>query len=562
MAEEIYWEKTDFDKAVELLKKEKVVVIKGIGGFHLAVDARREEAVLRLRTKKFRYTKPLVVMMENIRQVEEYCIATENEKQLMESDKAPIVLVKIKNGDYKIAKSVAPGLNTIGIMLPYSPLHQFLLRETGFPLVMTSGNISGEPLCIDDAEVKVRLKDIADGFLTHKRLIENPVDDSVCFFGAGQMRTVRRARGFVSAPLILKKRSHPILALGSLYKNTFCLAKDDQAFLSKHMGDLGNALTYKYYNEEIQRHMSLYDITPAYVARDMHPGYIPSIYVEELGLPVIPVQHHHAHIAAVMVEYGLENKVLGIAYDGTGMGSDGNIWGAEFLLADLKGFKRVGHIDNAPLPGGDAAIKQTFRAALGYIYPNIEHFPEYEARIGKLKVHSIFKQIRQNINTTLASSMGRLFDTVASIINLRDLVDYEGQAAMELEAIISKNDDYYEYDISEDCLFKINVNKLLRGVYEDYITGVCPGIISAKFHNTVIRFTEDLSIRLRDIYRINTVVLSGGCFQNKYLLEGLHKKLIKQGFEVFIPSLIPANDGGISLGQAIIAQNVLLEKRR
>ncbi|HQA59851.1 MAG: carbamoyltransferase HypF [Tepidanaerobacteraceae bacterium] len=541
-------------KAVDMIKQGKIIAVKGIGGYHLAVDARNEAAVSRLRQKKHRYGKPLAVMMLNTTEVEKYCEISISERQILESQAAPIVLLKRRKGGAPLAYSLTKGLDTLGVMLPYTPVHKTLMEKLGFPLVITSGNISDEPICICEEEAHSRLKNVADGFLHHDRPILNRIDDSVCFFAAAGVRMVRRSRGFANAPIMLDTPSKPVLACGAFYKNTFCLFDDNKAYVSHHIGDLDGSLAYCYFKEEIQKYKRKYNINPSLVVRDLHPSYLSSLYADELGLPCLKVQHHHAHIASVMAEYGLREKVLGIAYDGTGLGSDGKIWGAEFLLADLKDFQRLGHLKYVPLPGGDLAVKHPFRTALGFIYPNMHRFSKYIERLDGEQVKIIINQIERKVNAPLASSMGRLFDAVASIINLRDTVDYEGQAALELESLILPTNDCYGYRIErEGTGFFIDVDVLLEELYTDYINGVPQGIISAKFHNTVINFTLDLAKRIRDMNNVGKVVLSGGCFQNRYLLEGLNRELQGEGFAVYIPSKIPVNDGGISLGQAAIA---------
>lgn len=541
-------------KAVEMIKQGKIIAIKGLGGYHLAVDAQNEEAVSRLRQRKHRYGKPLAVMMLNTKEVEKYCEISASEKEILESLRSPIVLLKRKRGKAPLAFSLTKGLDTLGVMLPYTSIHKMLLERVGFPLVMTSGNISEEPICTNEEEAYSRLKDVADGFLHHDRPIRNRIDDSVCFFAAGGIRMVRRGRGFCDDPILMKNSSEPVLACGAFYKNTFCLLEENTAYVSHHIGDLDSTLTFKYYKEEIQKYMTKYSIKPSYVVRDLHPAYLSSLFADELGLPCLKVQHHHAHIASVMAEYGLNEKVLGIAYDGTGLGTDGNIWGGEFLLANLVEFQRVAHLKYVPLPGGDMAIKHPFRCALGFIYPNVHKFSKFLYRLDKNQINIILKQIETEVNTPLTSSMGRLFDAVASIIDIKDTVNYEGQAAMELESIILPTNDYYKYHITQEGSgFCIDVNMLFEELYSDYINGVPKGIISGKFHNTVIKFTVDMAKKISNIHNVNKVVLSGGCFQNRYLLEGLHRELQSEGFKVYIPTKMPINDGGISLGQAAIA---------
>jgi len=541
-------------KAVEMIREGKIVAVKGLGGYHLAVDARNEGAVSRLRQRKRRYGKPLAVMMPNTDEVKKYCELSDAERQILESQRAPIILLKQKKDGPQLAFSLTKGLDTVGVMLPYTPVHKMLLDQVGFPLVMTSGNISDEPICTSEADAHSRLKDIADGFLHHDRPIENRIDDSVCFYAAGGIRMIRRSRGFALEPVKWETPAKPILACGAYYKNTFCLLDGENAYVSHHIGDLESTMTFDYFKEEIQKYMKRYSINPSYVVRDLHPSYLSSQYADELGLPSLKVQHHHAHVASVMAEYGLKENVLGISYDGTGLGNDGNIWGAEFLLTNLKDFQRLGHLKYVPIPGGDLAIKHPFRTALGFIYPNVDRFTEYINRLDGNEVEIILKQIERKVNAPLASSMGRLFDAVASIIDIKDTVTYEGQAAMELESIILPTDECYNYAVEKDGSgFSIDVSGLLEEVHRDHVNGTPKGIISAKFHNTVIKFTVDLAKRIAKIHNVNKIVLSGGCFQNRYLLEGLNSELQGEGFRVYIPGKMPINDGGISLGQAAIA---------
>ncbi|NLZ53378.1 MAG: carbamoyltransferase HypF, partial [Thermoanaerobacteraceae bacterium] len=501
-------------KAADMINQGKIIAIKGIGGYHLAVDSRNEAAVLRLRQKKHRYGKPLAVMMLNTDEVKKYCEINDSEREILESQRAPIVLLKQKKDHNLLAFSLTKGLDTIGVMLPYTLLHKMLMEKVAFPLVMTSGNISDEPICTSEEEAHNRLRDVADGFLHHDSPILNRIDDTVCFFAAGGIRIVRRSRGFCADPILMKTSSRPVLACGAFYKNTFCLLDGKKAYVSHHIGDLDSTLTLNYYKEEIQKYRTKYSINPGYVVRDLHPAYPSSLYADEFGIPSLKVQHHHAHIASVMAEYGLQERVLGIAYDGTGLGSDGKIWGAEFLLTNLKDFQRLGHLKYVPLPGGDMAIKHPFRTALGFIYPNMHRFSKYLNRLDGNQVKIILKQIEKKVNTPLSSSMGRLFDAVASIINIKDTVDYEGQAAMELESLILPTDDYYDYRIErEDSRFCIDVSMLLDELYSDYVNDIPKGVISAKFHNTVIKFTVNMAKSIRDIHNVSKIVLSGGCFQ-------------------------------------------------
>ncbi|WP_284679978.1 carbamoyltransferase HypF [Aceticella autotrophica] len=547
--------KDEIEKAAKLLKKGKILAIKGLGGFHLSVNALNEEAVRLLRKRKNRYGKPLAVMMKDIEQINEYCFINEEEKKLLESPKKPIVLLRKKN--FNLAKSISDNLNRVGVLLPYTPLHYLLMDMIDFPVVMTSGNFSEEPLCKDNEDALNKLSSIADGFLLHDRDIVNRIDDTVTSFVGGRERIIRRARGYAPQPLICHKTMESILACGSFYKNTFCLTRENYAFLSHHIGDLDNDKTYNYYKEEIEKYKKLFKIEPKIVAYDMHPGYVSTLYGKNLNLPHIAVQHHHAHIASCMAEYGIDEKVIGVAYDGTGYGEDGKLWGAEFMIADFKGYKRVGHLNYVSLPGGELAIKKIYRVALGYIYKDIKNYKEFLSRFDKYEIDLILKQIERGINTPKASSMGRLFDAAASLIDIEDEVLYEGQAAMEMESIIEEDKSYYDFEIiSEEGSYIINTEGIFHGLFEDYRRKVRKGIIAARFHNSVIKFTIEMVKKLHYKYKINKVVLSGGSFQNVYLLENIINILSGLGFEVFSNSLVPCNDGGISLGQAFIANEI------
>lgn len=533
----------------EDLRKGKIVAIKGIGGFHLAVNALSHEAVLRLRDRKNRYGKPLALMMKDVEAVKRYCHVSHDEMELLNSQRRPIVLLKKK---YEF-EGVSDGLDSVGVMLPYAPIHYLLFKYIDFPVVMTSGNISEEPLCKDNDEAIKRLKDIADSFLLNDRDIVNRIDDTVTSWKAKSERVIRRSRGYAPEPMVLKMDFKPILAVGGYYKNTFCLTKGNYAFLSHHIGDLDNSKTYMYYVDEIKKYMKLFKVEPQFVACDMHQGYLSTQFAKTLGLPVIYTQHHHAHIASCMAEYGIDDKVIGFSYDGTGYGLDGNIWGAEFLIADLKDFVRAGHIKYNPLPGGELAIKRIYRTAIGFINEDMDSYHEYLKRFDAKELEIIKAQIDKKINAPLVSSMGRLFDAVASLIGVKDTVLYEGQAAMELESIIESDQSHYDFTVSSDDQYVVDTSGILKQVYFDYKKGVSKGIISARFHNTIVEFTAYVALRLGEKYNIDKVVLSGGSFQNKYLLENIIDRLSKEGFSVYSNSKIPCNDGGISLGQAVIA---------
>jgi hydrogenase maturation protein HypF len=538
------------------LREGKIVAIKGIGGFHLAVNALDDEAVAKLRARKKRYGKPFALMMRDIEEVKKYCIVSPAEEKLLLSQRRPIVLLK-KKGE-NLARGIADNIDTLGVMLPYAPIHYLLMEEIDFPIVMTSGNVSEEPICRDNEEALEKLKGIADVFLLNNRNIVNRIDDSVTSFNAGSERMIRRARGYAPQPILLKKEAKiPVLAAGGFYKNTFCMTKGRYAFISHHIGDLDNEKAFNYYLEQIERYKKLFRVEPEVVAHDMHPGYLSTQYAQSLGLYKVAVQHHHAHIASCMAEYGLDEKVIGIAYDGTGYGTDGNIWGAEILVCDLKEFERLAHLKYKPLPGNELAIKKIYRVALGFIFDNINFYKDFVEKVDREEFDIILKQIDKKINTAYVSSMGRFFDAVAALIGLRGEVLFEGQAAMELESLIVKNEGHYYYEILKEDGYVVDPEPILRQIYEDYTKGLDKRIISTKFHNTIVNFTYDLANLIRKETGINKVVLSGGSFQNRFLLERLMEKLSLSGFEVYSNSKIPCNDGGLSLGQAIVANKIL-----
>ncbi|HHY80730.1 MAG TPA: carbamoyltransferase HypF [Thermoanaerobacter sp.] len=549
-------EEDEIKCVADALKRGKIVAIKGIGGFHLAVNALSDEAVFTLRSRKKRYGKPFAVMMKDINQVEKYCFVSDEEKKLLLSQRRPIVLLK-KKGE-KLAKGVADGLDTLGVMLPYAPIHYLLMDQIDFPIVMTSGNVSEEPICKDNEEALEKLKDIADAFLLNNRDIVNRIDDSVTSFNGGAERIIRRARGYAPQPILLKKDAKVnVLAVGGFYKNTFCMTHGHYAFISHHIGDLDNEQAFEYYKEQIERYKRLFRVNPEVIAHDMHKGYLSTQYALSCDLPRVEVQHHHAHIVSCMAEYNLEEKVIGIAYDGTGYGTDGNIWGAEFLICDLKDFLRVGHLEYKPLPGGELAIKKIYRTALGFISKDINFYKDFVEKFDSKEIDIILKQIERKINTPYVSSMGRFFDAAASLLGLRDQVLFEGQGAMELESLIVENDDFYDFEVYRDREYIINPEVILHQLYEDYKKGINRKIIATKFHNSIVEFTHYLALELRKEFGINKVVLSGGSFQNRYLLKKLLAKLTASGFEAFSNSKVPCNDGGISLGQAVIANKKL-----
>jgi len=550
--------------ASRLLKEGKILAVKGLGGFQLACDATSDEAVNNLRERKRRPSKPLAVMMGNIQEVERHCLVSPKERELLESPQAPIVLLRWKEGS-DISKTIAPKLNYLGVMLPYTPLHHLLVQEVGLPLVMTSGNLSEEPIAKDNDEALRRLKGIADYFLLHNRDIYARYDDSVYMVEEGEARALRRARGYAPYPIFLPFKSKQILACGAEDKNTFCLTRDEHAFLSQHIGDMENEETLEHFENTIGLYKKLFRVEPEIIAYDMHPEYLATKYALEAGakegLKLVPVQHHHAHIVSCMVENNVREPVIGVAFDGTGYGSDGTIWGGEFLLADWKGFRRVGHFDYVPLVGGAAAIKKPYRMALGYLYTLLgEDFDLEGLPLGRLnpaELSIIKRQLKRKINSPPTSSAGRLFDAVSALVGVRGEIDYEAQAAIELEmlapdeALVSES---YPFSIDgEEGIGVVRLSELWSALVGDIRNQTPAPVISLKFHNTMAEITVKMCKSIAKESNIKRVALSGGVFQNRLLFRLTMAALQKEGFDVLTHRLVPPNDGGISLGQAVIA---------
>jgi len=551
-------------QTIELLKNGNIVAIKGLGGFHLAVDAENREAVARLRQRKHRAEKPFALMSRDTAAVRRYAQLNPDEKALLTSPQRPIVLLK-KRAPSPIADMVAPENLYFGVMLPYTPLHYLLLAGDFTALVMTSANLSEEPIVIANEDAFEGLSGIADFFLNHNRDILLRSDDSILRHLAGATRFVRRSRGYVPAPLFLKRKLPPILACGAELKNTVCLTRDNQAFLSQHIGDLENNQAYEFFKQTISHVKRILDIEPAVIAYDMHPGYLSSRYaLAQTDKTLVPVQHHHAHIVSCMAENGLDGDLIGLAFDGTGYGTDGRIWGGELLIASPAAFIRPAHLSYVPMPGGEAAIREPWRMGISYLIAAFgEAFESLDLPLLKAidpeKVRVVRDMALKGINAPLTSSLGRLFDGVAAILGVRHHATFEGQAAMALETIAADCTNYLKASRLYDCeLFtsdvcEISVASIISGIVRDWQNGLSPADISTRFHLSLIQIYSKLCDLIRYETGLNRVVLSGGAFQNAILLKGLMEGLRRKGFRVYTHRRLPPNDGGISLGQALAA---------
>ncbi|MGH9715560.1 MAG: carbamoyltransferase HypF [Candidatus Acidiferrales bacterium] len=544
------------------LQSGEIVAMKGLGGFHLAVDATNSESVERLRERKRRFEKPFAVMLPNLEAATRFCQADGEEEKLLRIWQRPIVLLPKITGA-AIAKSVAPNQSDLGIFLPYTPMHYLLFAAGAFSaLVMTSGNVSEEPIAIDNREAVERLGGIADCFLVHNREILRRCDDSVIRPSAGGIQQIRRSRGYVPGPVALREKMPSILAVGGELKNTVCLTRGSEAFLSQHIGDLENSAAFEFFREAVGHLSRILEVQPAVIAHDLHPEYLSTKWaLAQQGVRLVGVQHHHAHIAACMAENHLEGGVIGLALDGTGYGTDGAIWGGEALIARYDGFERAGQFAYVPLPGGAAAIREPWRMALSYLQDSfgdaaLDLDIPFARQIDRRKTEFVSNMIAKQINSPLTSSCGRLFDAVAALIGIRHTVSYEAQAAVELEtrARASVDTAAYPFEIyRQDGRLQIGARPLIKAIVEDLKRAVPAETISRRFHNALVETLALLAGRLREATSLDRVCLSGGTFQNELLLDGLVRKLRNSSFEVFTHSRVPAGDGGLSLGQAAVA---------
>jgi hydrogenase maturation protein HypF len=571
------------------LAKGEILAIKGLGGFHLACDATNAQAVTELRNRKLRVDKPFALMMPDLETIEQHCFVSEAERELLQSTARPIVLLR-KKPESNIVEEVSPRQNWLGVMLPYTPLH-YLLFDDGpltidhkpssivhrplSALVMTSGNLSEEPIATGNDEARERLSKLADAFLMHNRDIHIRCDDSVVRVTSNEaprneenlslvsrysIYPIRRSRGYSPFPVKLPFDAPQILAAGSELKNTFCITNKNYAFLSHHIGDMENYETLKSFELGVEHFERLFRVKPEAIAHDLHPNYLATRYAleraEREGLPTIAIQHHHAHIAACMAEHGLDGSrpVIGLSFDGTGYGDDGAIWGGEILVADYKSYQRAFHLEYFPLPGGDAAIKKPARTALALLW---SLGLEWDERLDSVKEFcakdqvTLRVQLEKKINTPLTSSMGRLFDAAAALAGVRQKVNYEGQAAIEFEAAAdSAEAGKYSFGLNQD---RVETRIMLEALIKDVMGGVHLSKISAKFHNGLAEMARGACLKIKSEAGIDEVVLSGGVWQNITLLGRTLSLLETSGFKVYIHREVPTNDGGLSLGQAVIA---------
>ena len=567
----------------QFLQDGKIVAVKGIGGFHLVCDARNDAALQTLRNRKGRVDKPFAVMCKDLETAKKLVEISETEEKFLTGKERPIVLLKKKRTN-DLSELIAPGNQFLGVMLPYSPLHYLLFESNSSDvLVMTSGNFSNEPIVKDNDEALKKLVNLADAFLLHDREIYVPCDDSVVRAVQSakckvqslktenqlpitkyQVLPIRRSRGYAPFPVKLPFDVPHILAVGGELKATFCLTRDDYAFMSQHIGDMENLETFRAFEKSFEQMKNLFQIAPEIIVCDKHPNYLSSNWARKFAensknIKLVEVQHHKAHIASVMAENDIKagEKVIGFAFDGTGFGDDGTIWGGEVFVGDYTNFERAAHLEYFPLAGGDVAVKKPYRVALSLMKKAeidwdeslncVSYCAETERKI-------LAKQLENNINIVPTSSFGRIFDAVASIAGVRQKITYEAQAAIEFEALIDEEvREFYSFDLTENDTIKIQWEKLIGEVVKDASAGISIAAISAKFHNAVANLILKLSLKMREKFALNKVALSGGCFQNVALLQKAIALLIENDFEVLTHKKVPPNDGGLALGQVVIA---------
>ncbi|MBY0547263.1 MAG: carbamoyltransferase HypF [Candidatus Obscuribacterales bacterium] len=561
---------------VQLLCREEIVAVKGLGGYHLMTDARSVTAIERLRQRKRRHRKPFAVMMRDLEMVRLHCKLNEVEARELSGAACPIVLLE-RRADSTLPSELAPGLDRIGVMLPYTPLHHLIIRDFSHPLVATSGNMSEEPIVIANSQAVHNLGAIARGFLEHNRPILSRYDDSIVQCIGQSVSVLRRARGMAPSPLLLPFESRKgVLACGAQLKNTFCLLRKELAYVSHHIGDLFSIESHDYFMELLQKYVKLFDLSYDVIACDKHPDYLSTAIAETLSreknLPLVRVQHHHAHMVSCMVDNGQTGKIIGVVFDGSGYGDDETLWGGEFLIGSYESFVRVGHLKMIALTGGDASVREPWRMALSYVIADgdSELYEKFTSSLicteGKERVGAIRSLITSKFASPMTSSCGRLFDAVSAVLGVCLRAEFEGQAAMELEAVAHSAvsagaPDPRSYSIAlettADGLVQVDTVEIFRQVWSDFCKGADVARVALRFHCTIAEVVVSVCEKLRMIHGINHVTLSGGVFQNRLLL-GLSSELLrKKGFQVFYPQSLPSGDGGLSLGQAVVASATL-----
>ncbi len=543
-----------FKKIAKYLEEGKILAIKGIGGFHLACDATKEDVVKKLRERKKRPSKPFALMMKDIEMIREYCFVSEEEEKILKSKEAPIVLLRIR--DLKdISSLVAPRNKYLGVMLPYTPYHHLLFDYFKKPIIMTSGNLSDEPIAKDNEEAMERLKNIADIFVFHNRNIKHRIDDSVVFVENKERQIIRRARGYAPDPIKIPIKIKPTLALGGELKNTFSLGKENYVFMSPHIGDLKDKETLEVYEETIQEYIRLFKIEPELLVHDLHPQYLSTDLAQsfEKYVEVRSIQHHKAHFYSLLLDREITKDIICFAFDGTGYGEDGKIWGGEVFVGNIEEVKRIAHFKYFPIVGGDSAIENPRKIALSYI---LKYFPKDADKIISMddfEKNLIKILLKREENIFYTSSCGRIFDLISALLGIREKIDYEGQAAIELEmhAMESHEEGYYPFKIIENKILEIDILPTIEKIIEEK-EKKDKRDIARKFHNTISQIIITLSEILREKYKINKVGFSGGVFQNRLLLQTTIPALKERKFKVYTHQKVPTNDGGISLGQMIM----------
>jgi len=553
------------EEAARLIDSGLIVALKGSGGFHLVCNDLNRETVIRLRTEKLREGKPFAVMFPSTEAVREFALLTKSEELVLNSWRRPVVLLKSKKNipeksipEKNIPEEVNSGLNTIGAILPYMPFHYLMFRHLKTKaIILTSGNLSQEPIITDRWEAIKKLGNGFDFIIDYNREIVNRTDDPVVHLTGRQTQIIRRSRAYAPGPVWLAMDAEGILATGGELKNCFCIGKGNTAIMSQYIGDLKNLETFSFFCETVEKARRLFRFEPAMIATDLHPDFLTAAWSRKQELPIEYVQHHHAHIASCLAEHRLNETVVGLGFDGTGYGTDGHIWGSEIMRCNLQGFERLGHLEYLPMPGGDKAIEEPWRMALGCLYNAFgKHIPDSALSlfhgIDSKSIDMVQYALGNNINITQTSGIGRLFDAVASLLGLCHVAGFDAEGPMRLEACIDRRRrDSYPVSISKEGI--ISVAPVIEGILHDLRTGKPPGAISARFHNFVVEAASMAACKACQEYGIDKVVLSGGTFQNRYLLFHLSKRIKSAGMQVLVNRQVPANDGGIALGQLAVA---------